>query len=129
MSCPKYVALVRQVCNYRATDQLNIESWLADRGLCAEDIAKLFRQAEKTGEAPSTVPTLLLRSSTYEELEARGRLSFWLNVLIYAEQVRRIVALLDLCQAVVILGVCRSDASFALLHHEVDICATGRVRM
>src|SRR5882672_6725748 len=44
--------------SYRTTEKTNMESWLADRGLRTEDIAKLFRQAEKTGEAAVTVSRL-----------------------------------------------------------------------
>lgn len=43
---------------HRSADRTNMESWLADRGLRAEDIAKLFRQAEKTGQAALTVSRL-----------------------------------------------------------------------
>src|SRR5579862_9227792 len=52
-----------------------------------------------------------------------------LDVLVYAEQIRRIVALLDLRQTIVILAVRRPDAILALFHHEVDVRAAGRVWM
>lgn len=44
--------------SHRTAEKTNMESWLADRGLRAEDIAKLFRDAEKTGEAAVTVSRL-----------------------------------------------------------------------
>src|SRR6202023_1331341 len=52
-----------------------------------------------------------------------------LDVLIYAEQVRRIETLLDLRQTVVIFAVSRPDAIFALFHHEVDVRPAGGIWM
>jgi len=44
--------------SHSTAEKTNMESWLAGRGLRTEDIAKLFRDAEKTGEAALTVPRL-----------------------------------------------------------------------
>jgi len=44
--------------SHRTTERKNMESWLTDRGLRAGDIAELFHQAEKTGEAALTVSRL-----------------------------------------------------------------------
>lgn len=44
--------------SHRTDDKVEMESWLADRGLRTKDIAKLFRDAEKTGEAALTVSGL-----------------------------------------------------------------------
>lgn len=41
--------------NHSTFDRANMETWLADRGLRPEEIAKLFHDAEKTGEAALTV--------------------------------------------------------------------------
>src|ERR1700721_2804734 len=62
-------------------------------------------------------------------LKLGGPLSFQLDVLIYPEQVRRVVAFLDLRQTWIILAVGRANAIFALFHHKVDVRATGRVRV
>src|ERR1700684_1106819 len=55
-------------------------------------------------------------------------LSARLNVLIYAEQVRRIVLLLDLGQPRVVLPIRRPDALLAFLHHEIHVCPARRMR-
>ena len=44
--------------NHSTSDKANMETWLADKGLRAEEIAKLFHDAEKTGEAALTVSRL-----------------------------------------------------------------------
>lgn len=44
--------------SHSTSEKTNMETWLADRGLGAEDIAKLFRDAEKSGEAALTVSRL-----------------------------------------------------------------------
>lgn len=44
--------------SHRTAEKANMESWLAGRGLRTNDIAKLFRDAEKTGEASLTVSRL-----------------------------------------------------------------------
>jgi hypothetical protein len=44
--------------NHSTSEKTNMETWLADRGLRAEEIARLFRDAEKTGEAALTVSRL-----------------------------------------------------------------------
>src|SRR6516165_5248403 len=51
------------------------------------------------------------------------------NVLVHPEEVSRIVLLLDRGQTVVVLAEGGSHALLALLHHEVDIGASGRVRV
>src|ERR1700675_3303547 len=70
---------------------------------------------------------LLAFSSSFQN--ASPRLLRRLDVLIHTKQVRGIVPLLDFGQTVVILAVRRPDAIFALFHHEVDVCAAGRVGM
>jgi len=44
--------------SHRTSEKANMETWLADRGLRAEEIARLFHDAEKTGEAALTVSRL-----------------------------------------------------------------------
>ena len=44
--------------SHSTPEKTNMETWLADRGLRAEDIAKLFHDAEKSGEAALTVSRL-----------------------------------------------------------------------
>jgi hypothetical protein len=44
--------------SHSTSEKTNMESWLADRGLRTEDIAKLFRDTEKSGEAALTVSRL-----------------------------------------------------------------------
>lgn len=44
--------------SYNTMDKKNMESWLTERGLRAEEIEKLFRDAEKDGEAAVTVSRL-----------------------------------------------------------------------
>ena len=52
-----------------------------------------------------------------------------LMFLVQAEEVLRVVLLLDLRQTVIIFAICRANAVFAFFHHEVDVCAARRIRM
>src|SRR4249920_612565 len=51
------------------------------------------------------------------------------NVLIHAEQVSRVVALLDLGQTIVVFSVCRADPVLTFVHHEIYVCASCRIGM
>ena len=51
------------------------------------------------------------------------------DVLIHAEQVRGIVLVLDRSQPIVVVTERRLDPLLALIHHEIDVRAAGRVRM
>src|SRR6187399_3023852 len=51
------------------------------------------------------------------------------DVLIHSEQVRRIVFRLDPGQAVVVVSERRLHALLPLVHHEVHVRATGRIRV
>src|SRR5262249_54612799 len=51
------------------------------------------------------------------------------NVLVDVEHVARIVLRLDLAEPLVIRAVGGADAVLALVHHEVDVSPTGRVRV
>jgi hypothetical protein len=44
--------------SHNTMDKKNMESWLTERGLRAEEVEKLFRDAEKNGEAAVTVSRL-----------------------------------------------------------------------
>ena len=49
-----------------------MEKWLANKGLRAKDIATLFRDAEKTGEAALTVSRLHEGASPWQHGEYTG---------------------------------------------------------
>jgi hypothetical protein len=44
--------------SFSTSEKMDMETWLADRGLHAKDIAKLFGDVEKHGEAALTVSRL-----------------------------------------------------------------------
>jgi hypothetical protein len=44
--------------SHNTVDKKDMESWLTERGLRAEEVEKLFREVEKNGEAAVTVARL-----------------------------------------------------------------------
>src|SRR5208283_107324 len=56
-------------------------------------------------------------------------LSRWLDVLVHAEEVRRIVLLLDRSKASVIIAERSLNPLLAFVHHEVDVGASCRIGM
>jgi hypothetical protein len=44
--------------SHNTMDKENMQSWLTERGLRAEEVEKLFRDVEKNGEAAVTVSRL-----------------------------------------------------------------------
>src|SRR5690242_16253124 len=53
----------------------------------------------------------------------------WLDVLVYREQVLRIVFRLDPAQTGVVVAVRRLHSILSFVHHEVDVGPAGRVGM
>jgi hypothetical protein len=51
------------------------------------------------------------------------------DILIYAKQVRRIVFILDRDETVVIFTIACPHAIFTLIHDEVQVCSSRRVRV
>src|SRR5271156_4858138 len=69
------------------------------------------------------------RRRDYPGCGGRRRLSLRLDVLIYAEKVRRVTAFLNLHKTLIIPAVRRPDAIFTLFHHEVDVRAACGIWM